>query len=269
VEVVRRQGTLLRDAIDRRERLSNELRDIETRLQSTSDNPHVGELITQKQVIDEQLGKLTNESNTLRAEIERLQADDATRQRQIEDRQRTRKATTEAKKVIRLAQDARHVLDVFIKKLAPEKLRILRDRFEDMYKRLRKAEDPVNAIEIDPDTWKIILKDERGRPLERRVFSAGMKEMYALSLLWALSRASGRELPILIDTPVARLDTTNRRALFEKYLPNAGHQVVVLSTDTEIDKEWAKRLERFVSRQYRLDYDSSTDSTVIRPGYFF
>lgn len=96
-----------------------------------------------------------------------------------------------------------------------------------------------------------------------------MKEMYALSQLWALGRASGQELPIVIDTPVARLDTTNRRTLFEKYLPNAGHQVVVLSTDTEVDIEWAKRLASHVSKQYRLDYDSSTDSTVIRPGYFF
>lgn len=90
-----------------------------------------------------------------------------------------------------------------------------------------------------------------------------------LSLLWALARASGRELPIVIDTPVGRLDKTNRRALFEKYLPSAGHQVIVLSTDTEVDVEWAKRLAPHVSKQYRLDYEPSTDSAVIRPGYFF
>lgn len=266
---VMHQGVKLRTAIDQRERLSNELRDIESKVQSTSDDPHVAELIAQKQEIDEHLGKLKNEANVLRAEIHRLEADGAARQRQIEERQRSRAATTEAKRIVRLAQDSRRVLDVFIKKLAPEKLRALRDRFEEMYHRLRKPEDPVGAIEIDPDTWQIILRDDRGRALERRVFSAGMKEIYALSLLWALSRASGRELPIVIDTPVARLDSTNRRALFERYLPNAGHQVVVLSTDTEVDVQWAKRLEPFVSRQYRLDYDASIDSTVIRPGYFF
>lgn len=266
---VSEQASFLRDAIDQRERLTNDLRDIEAKLQSTSDDPHIAELIKTKQNIDEQLGRLENESDALRAEIQRLEADAATRQRQIEKSQRTRSATTEAKRVVRRAQDARHVLDVFIKRLAPEKLRDLRDRFQEMYDRLRKAEDPVDTIEIDPETWKIILKDKRSRPLERSVFSAGMKEMYALSLLWGLSRASGRELPIVIDTPVGRLDTTNRRALFERYLPNAGHQVVVLSTDTEVDIEWAKRLEPFVSRQYRLDHDASMDSTVIRPGYFF
>ena len=93
--------------------------------------------------------------------------------------------------------------------------------------------------------------------------------MYALSLLWALAKASGRELPIVIDTPVGRLDTTNRRTLFEKYLPCAGHQVIVLCTDTEIDIEWARRLQPHVARQYHLDYDSGSDSVTIRPGYFF
>jgi DNA sulfur modification protein DndD len=115
----------------------------------------------------------------------------------------------------------------------------------------------------------MILRDERQRRLERRVFSAGMRNMYALALLWALTRASGRELPVVIDTPVARLDTTNRRVLLEKYLPHAGHQVIVLSTDTEVDVKWAERLSPYVAKQYCLDYDRDTDSNVVRVGYFF
>ena len=45
---------------------------------------------------------------------------------------------------------------------------------DEMYTRLRKSEDPVRHVEIDPETWQVILKDEKGRPLEKRVFSAGM-----------------------------------------------------------------------------------------------
>jgi DNA sulfur modification protein DndD len=262
-------ATVLRDAIDRRERLTNDLRDVEIKLQATSDDPHIAESIKQKQDIDEHLGRLEAELSTLRGEIQRLEADLATRQRQIEERQRTRAATTEAKRVVKLAQGGRRVLDAFIKNLGQRKLDTLRSRFDEMYSRLRKPEDPVHSVTIDPETWQVVLRDHRSRALEKRVFSAGMKEMYALSLLWALSRASGQELPIVIDTPVARLDTTNRRALFEKYLPYAGHQVVVLSTDHEVDVEWAKRLAPYVSKQYRLDHDASTESTVIRTGYFF
>lgn len=266
---VEQQASLLREALDRRERLSNELRDVEMKIQSTSDDPYVIELIKRNKDISERIGKLKEEERTLEGEIQRLEADLATRCRQIQDRQEQRRATSAAKQTIKLAQSARRVLDELIKRLAPEKLALLRHHMDDMYGRLRKPEDPVRSIEIDRETWQVILKDDKGRPLEKRVFSQGMKEIYALSLLWALSKASGRELPIVIDTPVGRLDTTNRRSLFEKYLPRAGHQVIVLSTDTEIDIEWAKRLSPYVARQYRLDYDSSNDSTIIRQGYFF
>ncbi len=266
---VSQKAVLLRDAVNRRERLTNDLRDVEAKILSTSDDPHVGEFIKQNRGITERIGKLKEECSTFKGEIQRLEADLATRRRQIEDRLEQRKATTQAMRVVKLARKGQSVLDDFIHKLAPEKLSILKNHFEEMYGRLRKPEDPVHTVRIDPNTWQVILLDSRSRRLERRVFSAGMREMYALSLLWALARASGRELPIVIDTPVARLDTTNRRALFEKYLPYAGHQVIVLSTDTEVDVKWAERLSPYVAKQYRLDYDSEADSNVIRPGYFF
>ncbi len=267
IEQVQGTGKLLKDALDRRERLASELRGIEDQLRATSNDPQVGNLIDRSHQLDQQLGQ--QEQKTLEGDLQRLQADLAKRRNQIEERQRTREATTKAKKAIQLAQRTQSALQTFIKKLAPEKLVLLRQHFEKMYGRLRKPEDPARKVEIDQDTWRVTLLDEKGRPLEKRVFSAGMKEMYALSLLWALSKASGRELPIVIDTPAGRLDTTNRRALFEKYLPYAGHQVIVLSTDTEVDIEWAKRLSPHVAKQYRLDYESENDSAVIRPGYFF
>jgi hypothetical protein len=34
---------------------------------------------------------------------------------------------------------------------------------------------------------------------------------------------------------MARLDATHRQHLVERYVPNAGHQVVIFSTDTEVD----------------------------------
>lgn len=192
------RGKDLLEVVNRRERLSAQLRDIRTKLEATSESPASDKLLSEKEILDHNAGKLQQELKSVLAEIQRLEADKAKRNRQIEDRQRDRKATSEAKKVVRLAQEARKVLDEFIRKLAPEKLNLLRDNFKLMYWKLRKADDPVHEVTIDHDTWHVVLKDSKGRPLEKRVFSAGMKEMYALSLLWGLARASGKELPILI-----------------------------------------------------------------------
>jgi DNA sulfur modification protein DndD len=226
-------------------------------------------MISKSGELRQKIGRLQEEERTMEGDLQRLGADLAARRRQIEDRQSKREATTKAKKAIQLAQNAQRALQTFIKRLAPEKLALLKEHFEHMYNLLKKPEDPVHKIEIDKDTWRVILFDNKNRPLEKRVFSAGMKQMYALSLLWALSKASGREFPIVIDTPVGRLDKKNRWALFEKYLPHAGHQVVLLSTDTEVDKEAAIKLSPHIGKQYRLEYDSAKESTVIRLGYFF
>lgn len=259
----------LRDFIDSRERLDNDLRDVDIKLQSTSTDPLVLELIQKHRQLNEKAGALKEEEMIIRAEIQRLKADLASLSRGIQDRLTRRSASSQARKTVRMAQSARRVLDEFIKRLAPKKLELLKHYMQEMYGRLMKAEDPVKTIDIDQETWQVILRDEKGRRLEKRVFSQGMKEIYALSLLWALSRASGNELPIMIDTPLGRLDSYNRGSLCRNYFPSAGHQVIILSTDKEIDKEWFDLIRNSVARQYRLDFDSSQKSVVARPGYFF
>ena len=87
-------------------------------------------------------------------------------------------------------------------------------------------------------------------------------------MLWALAHTSGRALPMIIDTPLARLDSEHRNALVERYFPEASHQVIVLSTDTEVDAKLLDRLMPAVSHTYRLDYNPDMRATTAIPGYF-
>lgn len=98
--------------------------------------------------------------------------------------------------------------------------------------------------------------------------SAGEREIYALSLLWALGKTSRRELPVIIDTPLARLDSHHRANIVKQYLPIAGPQVIVLSTDTEIDRENFGLISDNLAAIYRLEFDARTERTTVREGYF-
>ena len=73
---------------------------------------------------------------------------------------------------------------------------------------------------------------------------------------------------MIIDTPLARLDSQHRMTIVERYLPQASHQVIVLSTDTEIDEALHRRLAPAVSHAYRLDYDPHLRATTAVQGYF-
>jgi DNA sulfur modification protein DndE len=76
-----------------------------------------------------------------------------------------------------------------------------------------------------------------------------------------LARASAHPLPAIIDTPMARLDAAHRRHLVERYFPHASHQVLILSTDTEVDRHYYQALQPHIARAYHRLADSNVEMT--------
>jgi DNA sulfur modification protein DndD len=123
-------------------------------------------------------------------------------------------------------------------------------------------------MSINPKDISVTLYDRQNQPLPKAQLSAGEKQIYAISMLWALGKISGRPLPIIVDTPLARLDREHRKLLVRHYFPVASHQVILLSTDTEVDQSSFVELRRCITREYRLEFDPAECETTITPGYF-
>ena len=98
--------------------------------------------------------------------------------------------------------------------------------------------------------------------------SEGEKQLFATSILWGLAKTSGRSLPFIIDTPLARLDVEHRDNLVDEFFPSASHQTIILSTDSEITKPYYEKLEPFISHSYSLDYDKQERCAKIHNKYF-
>ena len=152
--------------------------------------------------------------------------------------------------------------------LLTHKLGQLQVEFVRCFNHLAHKGNLVAAVRIDPESFMATLVDHDGRDLPKAALSAGEKQVYAIAMLWALARTSGRSLPMIIDTPLARLDSAHRANLIDRYFPAASHQVVLLSTDTEVDERLAEDLGGSISHAYRLDYDTDRRQTVPGPGYF-
>ena len=127
----------------------------------------------------------------------------------------------------------------------------------------------VADVNIDPDSYAMSLIGKNQLTLPLRQLSAGERQLLAISTLWGLARASGRPMPNVIDTPLARLDSRHRTNLIDNYFPEASHQVIILSTDEEIDKKYYPKLKDRISHSYELSYSDEEQSSVIRNGYFF
>lgn len=154
-------------------------------------------------------------------------------------------------------------------RLLESKLSRLQSEFVRRFNHLARKDGFVTDARIDRATFETTLIDRDGNEIAKSALSAGEKQIYAIAMLWALAHTSGRALPMIIDTPLARLDSEHRRALVERYLPEASHQVIVLSTDTEVDDRLLEHLMPAVSHTYRLEYDPVQRSTSARAGYFY
>ncbi|MEH1959576.1 MAG: DNA sulfur modification protein DndD [Nostoc sp.] len=173
--------------------------------------------------------------------------------------------------IITSAAKVQETLKIFREKLTLRKLNKLEEEVKNCFLYLLHKSDLVHRIAIDTNTFGLSLYDFNGKPVPKHRLSAGEKQLLAIAFLWGLAKVSGHRLPVAIDTPLGRLDSSHRSNLVERYFPSASHQVILLSTDTEIGKKEVETLREneAIAREYLLKYDSTTRQTRVLENQYF
>jgi DNA sulfur modification protein DndD len=243
--------------------------DADQRLAATPDDDEVApkhaELVEASQLVGRHQAELRVSQGKLQ-DLERAAVDV---ERQIDRLEKKIKTSASVEMKLTRAERTNHALELFRKKLVGQKVEELEQSFVAAYKHLNRKEDLIQAIRLDPENLSVSLEDRHGRTIDRSQLSAGEKQIYAISLLWALANCSGRPLPFVVDTPLGRLDSDHRTRLIEEYFPAASHQVIVLSTDTEVDESFYSALKPSLSHAYHLNFDVAEERTVVEEGYFW
>lgn len=171
-------------------------------------------------------------------------------------------------RTVKYAAISIEVLTEFKVRLQSEKLSKLSDTVTSCFKKLVEKNSLVSKVVIDSKTLDITLLDAEGEELLKSQLSAGEQQMFAISIVWALALTSGYKAPVLIDTPLARLDSAHRANFIAKYLPEASSQVIVLSTDEEVYGRYLDLIRENVVEYYTLLYHEDEQCTTIIKGYF-
>ena len=93
--------------------------------------------------------------------------------------------------------------------------------------------------------------------------SAGQRQVRMLAFYEALRRLAKLAPPLVVDTPLARLDKEVRANVLDQlYL--SGHQSIILSTNAEIDPEGPlfERIRARLARVYTLHPHGEPESTT-------
>lgn len=225
------------------------------------------------------IGELQNERMDIEIQIE------AKKKQRVTANGECQKATTEfnrcvdkaiasmergddVQRIHRYALKAQQLAARYKIELQRSKISNLADTMTKCYKKILGKKNLIDRIEMDAETLDYHYIDVNGNEVMKSGLSAGEKQLMVIAMLWALAECSNKMLPVIIDTPLARLDSLHRKALIERYFPNASSQTVILSTDSEIDSNYYNIIKPFVSNEFTLVYDENEKRSYVRTGYF-
>ena len=139
--------------------------------------------------------------------------------------------------------------------------------FQDLFKayKVETKSEFLNAINSNNQSAFLDLRTK----VDINGFSSGEKQIYILCLYWALIKSSNIEIPFIIDTPYARIDETHRNNITSEYLSSISNQVIILSTNTEIDEKAYREIKPKLNGEYLIEYDDKNRKTIQTKGYFF
>lgn len=207
---------------------------------------------------------LLKNQGAIAGEINQIDGDGQKLTREIKEQETRQVKTSINSRRIDRARQAQRVFEAYKQQVKQTRREQIEAAINHRFKSLMTSHGQINRFKVDDD-FALTYLDADGEPVGMANISAGMKQLTAQALLWALSEATSRHVPIIVDTPLARIDRQHQENLLTHYYPHAGQQVIVLPTDSELDREKYHLLAPHIIAEFRLE-NTTGDHTEVRSG---
>lgn len=254
------------EKVDKLKEIEENIKELKKELKKTTESKNVRELIDEISKVEKEKGsleekkkRLIDEKEDIKNQIDNISSNIKKLENEIvcaEVDRRKVDMINNIQKVIKCVED--NVISSRIEKL--EKY------MDDMYHRLSNKDDMVESVRINNNSYSVELFDNNGNKIKKSSISTGEKEIFAISVLNGLLKISDYNFPVIIDAPLTSLDEEHTNNILSKFIPNIGDQVILLSTDREIDEEKYKIIKDKISREFVLN---EKGPQKIQEGYFF
>ena len=218
---------------------------------------HLMEKISQ---IETAISEIDSNLASLRRKVQRLESDIDSL---WENHAKSEILQTDESRYMRHSIMARQMLRAFGSAILDRQITRVEDLTLECFQNLLRKDKMITELRINPEDFSVVLRNYEQIPITPEQLSAGERQLLVVALLSGLGKTSGRALPIAIDSPLGRLDSTHRAHLVERYFPCASHQTLLFSTDEEIAGDYFDKLKPWIGRSYLLLYNEKTNSSTI------
>ncbi|WP_298496993.1 MULTISPECIES: hypothetical protein [Helicobacter] len=122
--------------------------------------------------------------------------------------------------------------------------------------------DNIKELSISED-FEITLKDENDELIIVENQSSGQKQILAIAIFWALSKLSNSHLPLIIDTPLARIDGENRARIIQNYYVSDS-QVIILPHSGEMGEKEYEYAKPYLAELYKISNEADRKHANIK-----
>ena len=187
----------------------SELKKVENALQKVPPKDVLKPIIEALSDLNKKLGQLQiqeqNATETIHSVKDQIEKAEQRREMLYRTQQQRQAHIKRPKQV----ENVQTVLAEYTAQLTQAKIVTLSDAIVEGFNQLSHKPDRIKRVELDPKTFAVTLYDTYNRFISKDELSAGEQQIYTTALLWGLAKTSGKPLPMILDTPLGRLDSSH------------------------------------------------------------
>lgn len=206
------------------------------------------------------LQQIETDIHRLKGRIEQISLDLERLAKQIEAAKKSEKKAQAITGRFVLAQQSADAIGKIAEVFASQMRQQIREQAQKIFQMLIWKTTHFQQIRLTDD-YSLDVIDRYGLPA-RPDLSAGERQVLSLAFITAMAKVSGKEAPLVMDTPFGRLSGEHRANITE-HIPELADQLVLFVTDEELREGARKNLEQRIGAEYRLEFDQKTSCTTV------
>lgn len=130
---------------------------------------------------------------------------------------------------------------------------LLEANISNIFTSLTNNPDLYNGLKIDRDfSMKVVRSDGTELPTHKYSPSAGASQIVATSMIGGLNKFATKDAPVVIDTPMGRLDPNHRKNLIS-YYSKMSKQIIILYQPSELQNEDIQNIHDHLASEWEID----------------